>query len=118
MFDLLFERDREDALRVSTRPLDFPDGICREVEAYRVVWRWYDNLLAYAFAADAPEILGYVLRTMEAQGCDEREALGRVVEYLVIGTEQRGGDLTDDNLPLQLARRQLEAWRTRRTRPL
>ena len=114
MLDRLLERDHEDSLRTTKRKLDFPDGTTREIDAYRVVWRWYDNLIAYEFAADAPEILDYVLRCMEHQGCDEAEALGLVVEYLVIGTEHRGGDVTDDNLALQLAQRQKDKWRDRK----
>lgn len=114
MFDRLIERDKEEALRCSRRTLEFPDGTLRDIEAFRVVWRWFDNLIAYEFAADHDEILDYVLRTMEAQGCDEGEALGLVVEHLVTGTELRGGDVTDDNLVLHVARRQQAKWNARR----
>lgn len=113
--NVLMERDREEALRVSIRKLDFPDGTIRDLEAYRVVWRWYDNLIAYGFAANAGEILKYVLWTMEDRGCDEGEALGLVVEYLVIGTEQHGGDVTDDNVALQIAKSQMDKWNARKS---
>ncbi|MEJ8472866.1 hypothetical protein [Roseibium algae] len=112
--EYLLERDREEALRISTRSLDFPDGKTRQVEAYRAVWRWYDNLIAYEFAADALEILKYVLWTVEDRDIDAGEAFGLVVEYLVIGTEQRGGDITDDNLELEIANRQKAKWNARR----
>lgn len=116
MFELndLMERDREEALRVSTRKLDFPDGTKRTVETYRAVWRWYDNLIAYEFAADAPEILKYVLWTMEDRNCEAGEAIGLVVEYLVMMTEKRGGDVTDDNIALHIAKTQMEKWNARK----
>lgn len=79
-----------------------------------MVWRWYDHPLAYEFAADAPEILDYTLRTMDAQDCEEGEALARVVEYLVTGTEAHGGDVTDDNLALGVARAQKAKWAARK----
>lgn len=114
MLDHVLERDREEALRTTTRVLDFPDGTTRKVEAYRVVWRWFDHLCAYEFAADAPEILGYAQKTMAQKNYDEGEALALVVDYLVTGTEERGGDVTDDNPALMLAKSQMDTWRQRK----
>lgn len=114
MLNDLIERDREEALRTTTRELAFPGDETRKVEAYRVVWRWFDHLCAYEFAADEPEILDLTLKTMAHQDCDAGEALGLVVEYLVVGTESRGGDVTDDNIALTLAKSQMDKWRQRK----
>lgn len=115
MLDYLLERDREEALRTSTRRLAFPDETVRDIEAYRVVWRWFDHLVSYEFSLDAPEILDRVLRTMQNRQCDEGEALGLVVEYLVFGTEACGGDVTDDTLPLDHAKSQMAKWQRRKS---
>ena len=114
MLDRLLERDHEESLRTTKRKLDFSDGTTREIDAYRVVWRWYDNLVAYEFAPTAEELADLILRTMDHQGCDEAEALGRVVEYCVAFAEHHGGDVTDDNLLLQVAHRQMGKWRDRK----
>ena len=42
----LIERDNEERLRVSSRSLEFPDGETRRIETYRLVWRWFDHLIA------------------------------------------------------------------------
>jgi len=98
MFLALLERDKEEALRCSTRTLHFPDGQSRTIKTYRLVWRWYDHILAYQFAPVEMDILTLALKGASEENISVAEALGQLVEHIVMETEQLGGDLTDDDL--------------------
>lgn len=62
MLDYLKEREQEEMFSTSVRMLAFPDGEARRVEAYRLVWRWFDHTVAYEFAPSADELLTLTLR--------------------------------------------------------
>lgn len=98
MYFALLERDKEEALRCSTRTLLFPDGKSREINTYRLIWRWYDHILAYQFAPTEKEILSLALKGAQEESIPLAEALGQLVEHIVMQSERLGGDLTDDNI--------------------
>lgn len=110
----LIERDQEEALRVSSRTLTFPDGVTREIDAYRVVWAWFDRCAAYEFAPDAEALLQSTLDCAAEEGCEIGAALARVIDHVVAKTEALGGDITDDNLARLVAQRGLAAFNGRR----
>lgn len=115
MLDLspLLDRDREEALRISSRSLVFSDGREHKIKAYRLTWRWYDALIAYEYGPDEREILSDLAKTLEALPRDPGEALAEVVQYQVHAIETQGGDVTDDNPILELAQGRMAAWRRR-----
>ena len=100
MFLTLLERDIEEALRCSTRTLDFPDGKSRKIKTYRLIWRWYDHIIAYQFAPNEHEILSHALKGAKQENIPLAEALAQLVEHIVMETERLGGDLTDDDVLL------------------
>ena len=112
----LIEREREEDLRVSSRYLSFPDGDRKRIGAYRLVWRWYDRLLDCPYTFDEDEIIAMIPRCAEHEGVELDEALTRVVAVLVGRLDREGIDVTDDGLPLDLARRQMAAWKDRKGR--
>lgn len=101
----LLERDREEALRISSRTLTFPDGIARSVPAWRMVWRWYDALLAYEFCPSEAVLLGDVLKHTHDCKLPVGEALGQVVQTYVLFIEASGGDVTDDDMRTMISAR-------------
>ena len=110
----LIERDNEERLRVSSRSLEFPDGETRRIETYRLVWRWFDHLIDYEFAPNEADVLRYTLNCSRDENRTLHEALGRVVEYLVVSYEGSSGiDLTDDPLHLLVARQAVARFHER-----
>lgn len=114
MFDYLAQRDLEEKYRTSVRELEFPDGVKRKIEAYRLVWDWYDRTLAYTFAPDADEILESTLHVAELNNMDLGEALGWVVDDYAEHIEKAGGDYTDDNLELLVAKRAMDRFHSKK----
>ena len=114
MLDYLIERDKEEGFRTASRMLDFPDGQTHRVTAYRLVWAWYDRMLAYEFGYDAPDILAYTQRCAEQENHDLGTALGVVLNHLCQAIEQEVGDITDDNIALTLAQRAGQNFTTRK----
>lgn len=110
----LIAREQDEMLRISTRTLTFPDGETRRVETYRLTWAWFDRLIAYDYAPDE----AHILKTALACAAEERRTIGdaltRVVEFFVLRTEDRVGDVTDDNLPLLVAQRRMDKRRARK----
>lgn len=99
---------------MARRRLTFPDGLIREVETYRLVWTWFDHLIAYEFAPDETTLLALSLACAEEERIDLSEALARVVDHVLSETEQTVGDVTDDCLMRLTAQRHQMAWRARR----
>lgn len=110
---LLLERDQEEALRLARRQLTFPDGFIRQVETYRLVWTWFDHLIAYDFAPEEATLLKLTLACAEEEAIEIPEAMARVVEHVLVETERNVGDVTDDCLPRLVAQRRRAAWRER-----
>lgn len=107
----LIAREQDEMLRTSTRTLNFPDGETRRVESYRLTWAWFDRLIAYDYAPDEAHILKTALACAVEENRSIGDALTRVVEFFVLRTEDRVGDVTDDNLPLLVAQRRMHKRR-------
>lgn len=105
MLDYLMARDQEEVLRTTARRLRFPDGETRRVEAYRLIWSWFDRAIAYEFGPDQDELLGLTIKCAEEEALPLGRALGRVLNYVIERDEARGMDYTDDNVALLLAKR-------------
>ncbi len=114
MFDYLIERQKEEDFRTSTRTLTFPNGESHRVEAYRLVWTWFDRFKAYEFGLSEEEILDHTLHCHEADDLPLGTALGRVVDYFVRDWEASGMDVTDDPLEMALARRGVQRFHERK----
>ena len=113
MLDYLEEREKEEWFRTSTRELEFPDGTTQRVEAYRLVWTWFDRSCAYEFGLDAPEILTTAPRAQAAENVDIGTAIGLALNYHVRNLEAQGADHTDDPIALTLAKRGVQAFHER-----
>lgn len=116
MLHLLIERENEEMLRPAARTLKFPDGEVRRVETYKLIWSWFDRCEAYEFTPDTDELLDNTLKCMELKGIEAGEALEQVVCYIVLSYEHEGLDITDDNIDLLVARRQMSEWHARKSK--
>lgn len=106
MLSYLIEREKEEMFRTSTRTLDFPDGETRKIEAYRLVWSWFDRVIAYRFGPDEEELLNLTLEYASKGKVSLGEALGWALDGFVRVMEtEGGGDITDDNVCLVASRR-------------
>ncbi|MGB0659556.1 MAG: hypothetical protein ACPGNV_05190 [Mangrovicoccus sp.] len=105
MFSYLIDRDQEDNFRFSKRQLTDVDGAPLSIRAFRIVWRWFDHLVAYEFGPDAQEILNTAHKIAARQEAPLEIALGHAVAYHLYELEQMGGDVTDDNIELVAALR-------------
>ncbi|TLP43456.1 hypothetical protein FDK21_18060 [Cohaesibacter sp. CAU 1516] len=100
--------------RTSVRNLEFPDGVTRKIETYRLVWRWYDWALDYEFAPSQEWLLNTVLRCADHEGIPVDDALGTVLDYVIHRDEYlHGMDYTYDNLELLVAKQAMERYRSR-----
>jgi hypothetical protein len=113
MFDFLQEREREEWFRTDMRRLTFPDGKDRDVEAYRLVWLWFDRSIAYEFGLDQDEILGHALHCAEIEDVDLGMAIGLVLNHFIQRLEAQGADHTDDPIVQTLAKRGLTSFHAR-----
>lgn len=100
MFSYLLDRDFEDGLRFDARTFVLSDGQTQTITAYRLVWRWFDRLVAYEFAPDAPDIIQTAEEIAQAGHMPLGVALGHAVARHVYELEHLGGDITDDDLAL------------------
>lgn len=114
MIDYLIEREREENFRTSARTLTFPDGETRRIEAYRLVWTWFDRAIAYEFGPSEPDILATTLDCAKEENLPLEAALGRVLDYIVRQDEAAGMDYTDDNPELFLAKRAIRKFHARK----
>ncbi len=114
MFEYLIAREKEEMLRVSSRALSFPDGQCRKIEAFRLVWTWFDRVVACSWAPDEDELLEMTLNWADEKSVPVEEALGHLLDYFVRTSEEMGMDITDDTLKLSVARQQMERFHERK----
>ncbi|WP_413207892.1 hypothetical protein [Rhodospirillum sp. A1_3_36] len=104
MLDYLIEREKKEMFRVSTRTLTFPGGREERVEAYRLVWSWWDRALACEFTYTEDAFLTMVERCATMEKLTLGQALGRVLDYVIMTGEADGLDYTDDNIALQVSK--------------
>ena len=110
----LIDREREEELRTDTRALMFANGESHRIEAYRLVWTWFDRLVECDYTFDKDEIIAMVPRCADHENLDYQDALTRVVSVLVARLDREGIDITDDTLGLDIAREQLAKWNARK----
>ncbi len=73
MIEYLIEREREENFRTSTRTLTFPDGETRRIEAYRLVWAWFDRAIAFEFGpTEAQSLIQNYVEGTSINCCDDR----------------------------------------------
>lgn len=116
MLEYLIEREREENFRTSPRTLTFPDGETRRIEAYRLVWTWFDRAIAFEFGPTEDQILDTALKCAAEENLPLDQALGRVLNYYVQSGEAAGLDYTDHNLQLMLARAGVQRFHKRTSR--
>ena len=114
MLAYLIERENEEMLRTLARTLSLPDGQLCRIEVYRIVWLWFDRLVAYEFAPSELEILALAVKCSEEENLSLGDALGCVIDYLVQTWEQSSLDITDDALEALAARKALTEFSKRR----
>lgn len=114
MIEYLIEREREENFRTSTRTLTFPDGETRRIEAYRLVWAWFDRAIAFEFGPTEAQILATTLKCATEENLPIDQALGCVLNYYVRSGEAAGLDYTDHNVPIMLARQGVQRFHERK----
>ncbi len=114
MLTYLVDRENEELFRTAVRSLTFPEGETRRIEAYRLVWSWYDRLIAYEYGSTEDNILQATLDCSAEEGLELPDALGRVVNYMVELRESGGMDVTDDPLQLNLAQEAMSRFHSRK----
>lgn len=118
MFDFdprfLIERENELMLRAETRAVSLPGEPPQKVEAYCLVWRWYDRLIAGERYMSEAELMTYVRRCMDETGDAIEAALPRVVSHMVEAFDAQGVDITSDDIVGMLAKRGMARWRERK----
>ena len=100
----LYERDRDEALRISARTFTFPDGVVREIETYRMVWTWYDRLLAAPGNLSRDGLLRDAQRHAAEKDLPLADAFACVVEAYVARWEGMGVHLTDPEFDATVAK--------------
>lgn len=114
MLEYLIKREREENFRTSTRTLTFPDGKTRRIEAYRLVWAWFDRAIAFEYGPTEDQILATTLKCAAEEGLPLDQALGCVLNYYVQNGEAAGLDYTDHNAKLLLAKTRMRQFFMRR----
>ncbi|WP_395173320.1 hypothetical protein [Roseibium alexandrii] len=114
MLEYLIDRENEEMLRAERRTLTFPDGETRTIQAYRLVWRWFDHLIAAEYGPSEETILQHTLQWAQEKSVPLEQALSELVDYTLKCTEDAGMDVTDDPYPLMLAREGLAKFTARK----
>ena len=116
MFDYLIQRENDEMFRTTVRRLTFPDGITRDVEAYRLIWNWFDRSNSYEFGMDEEDILRITLKCAAEEGVELGQAMGMVLNHSISNVEASGADYTDDNIELLVAQQGMQRFRERKQR--
>jgi hypothetical protein len=114
MLGYLLDRENEEMLRAESRTLDFPDGQTRSIQTYRLVWRWFDRLIAAEYGPSENTILQHSLMWSDKKNVPIDQALGELVDYTVHAMEEKGMDVIDDPFPLMMAREGLARFAARK----
>lgn len=113
MLKYLIERENEQMLRTSKRSFTFPDGNKRTLEAYRVVWTWFDRI-AEAGCYTEERIIDVLPDFAKDLNLTFEEALPELIETILKAHDSCDWDLTDDTLALTMARQGLESFYLRK----
>ncbi len=113
MLEHLIERENEQMLRTSKRSFTFPDGKKRTLEAFRVVWTWFDRIIE-AESYTEERIVDILPGFAEDLGLSFEEALPELIELIVKAHDLCDWDLTDDTMALTMARRGIDSFYLRK----
>lgn len=112
--DFLLDITAERLLRHQSRIIALPTSGPQQIEAYALVWQWYDHLLSYKHGAGEKKIKQNWEACMEEDGLSASDALTRLVYVYAQRAERLGLDLiSDDDTQLRIARKHQAAWRDR-----
>ncbi|WP_299628373.1 hypothetical protein [uncultured Tateyamaria sp.] len=112
--DYLMDREREVLLKTCIRYIELPISGRQRIEAYDLVWTWYDRLLAYPHGNDEDRLHHFWERCIVEEGCTPSDALVRLVYEILEGYDERGVDIIDDAIALNIAHERMAAWRARK----
>ena len=112
--EYLLERSQEVLLRPKSRVVDLPVSGRQSVEAYALVWDWYDLILAYPYGNDQDRLFHFWERCIAEEGLSPADALVRLVFEIVEGYDAGGVEIADHNLALDIAKERLANWRAGR----
>ena len=110
----LIERENEEMLRTSVRRVHFPDGEIHSIEAYRLLWAWFDRIVTCDFGPTENELLDTVLNCSGEEKLPLNEALCRVIDYYVKLYESSGMDFTDHSLEVRVALEGIQRFHERK----
>jgi hypothetical protein len=114
--DFLLDIVTERLLRHRSRLINLPKSGPQEIEAYALVWRWYDYLLTYKHGAGEEKINQNWEACMAEEGLSASDALVRLVYVYAERSERLGLDLIGDDTPIKIARQRHAAWRNRKAK--
>ena len=114
--DFLLDITIERLLRHHSRVIDLPQSGPQQIEAYALVWQWYDHLLNYKHGAGEDKIKQNWEACMAQEELSAPDALVRLVYVYAERAERLGLDLVGDNTPLKIARKHQAAWRDRKAK--
>lgn len=110
--EYLLERSQELLLRPKSRVIDLPVSGRQTIEAYALVWDWYDHIVAYPYGNDQDRLYHFWERCIAEEGCSPSDALVRLVFELVEGYDADGVEIAEHNLALDVAKERLANWRS------
>ncbi|MEM6890784.1 MAG: hypothetical protein AAGA74_16200 [Pseudomonadota bacterium] len=112
----LLDIETERLLRKQSRTITFPNSGLQTVEAYAVVWQFYDRLLAYRHGAGEERIKQNWAACMAEEGLCASDALVRLVHVYLERIERVGLDITESSVVSKVAQRRRGAWVARKAR--
>jgi hypothetical protein len=112
--DYLLDLERELLLRKTTRIVDLPKAGRQRVDAYALVWDWYDRIAAYRHGPGEALIKQNWQACIDQEGLCASDALVRLVYVYAEGAERLGLDVVQDSVALQVAQTRMAAWRDRK----
>lgn len=112
--DFLLDLTNERLLRKLRRSIDLPQSGRQQIDAYALVWDWYDHLLSYRHGAGEDAIKANWEACMSEEGITASEALVRLVYVYAERAERVGLDLQDSDVTFAVAQKRQAAWRNRK----
>ncbi|SMX28200.1 hypothetical protein TRP8649_02315 [Pelagimonas phthalicica] len=114
--NFLMDLEREILLRKQVRQVELPGAGSHQVEAYALIWHWYDRLASFEFGVGEAKLRHYWQRCIDEENLSPSNALIRLVYVFTEGYQRDGIDIANHNLTLDLAQKHMAAWRERKAR--
>ncbi|MGJ8628271.1 MAG: hypothetical protein ACSHXB_15025 [Sulfitobacter sp.] len=112
--DYLLDAEREVLLRKQTRYIDLYDTNPVRVDAYALVWAWYDRLVNNTHSITEDQLKFDWQACMAEEKLEASDALARLVYVYIEGADRLGLDFTEDRIGLNVAQKQMAKWRDRK----